>query len=145
MTLEDILGVKGTDVFVTQPGATLQEVVDRLVRCNCGSLVVCQTEDPGADMIGIITERDILRACAARRASLDQLHVRDVMSTDLATASPKDKVENVMGLMTERRIRHLPVVRDGKLAGLVSIGDVVKAQHDLMAMENHYLKTYIQG
>ena len=63
----------------------------------------------------------------------------------MAIGSPDDSVEDTMGLMTERRIRHLPIVEDGQLVGLVSIGDVVKMQHDRLTMENHYLKSYLQG
>ena len=67
------------------------------------------------------------------------------MTRDVTTGSPDDSVEDTMGLMTELRIRHLPVVEDGQLVGLVSIGDVVKMQHDQLTMENHYLKSYLQG
>jgi CBS domain-containing protein len=144
-TLQDILRGKGSDVFTTAPESTLHEVVDQLVARNCGSLVVCAPDDPGR-MIGIITERDILRACRAGRKPLDQVKTADAMSTTVITASPSDSVEQVMGLMTENRIRHMPVLDDvGNLAGMISIGDVVKAQHDRLTMENHYLKNYIQS
>jgi CBS domain-containing protein len=144
MTLQDILRTKGTVVFTISPGATLDDVAQQLVEHNCGSLLVCETAtDPRARrVVGIITERDILRACAARKP-LDQLRVGETMSPDLITASPADSVEDTMGLMTEKRIRHLPVLENGELVGLISIGDVVKAQHQQMAVENHYLKSYI--
>jgi CBS domain-containing protein len=96
-------------------------------------------------MVGIITERDILRCCAARRMPLDACRVEDTMTGDVVTGKPGDSVEDTMGLMTEKRIRHLPILEDGRLCGLISIGDVVKAQHRIMAIENQYLKTYIQG
>ena len=67
------------------------------------------------------------------------------MTRDVATGSPDHSVEDTMGLMTDRRIRHLPVMEDGRLVGLISIGDVVKMQHDRLTMENHYLKSYIQS
>ena len=67
------------------------------------------------------------------------------MSSNLVTGTPDDSVEEIMGLMTDRRIRHLPVIDDGQLAGLISIGDVVKAQHQRLSVENHYLKSYIQS
>ncbi len=140
MNLREILNVKGTAVHTISPSATLAQVVDFLVDHNCGSLVVCA----GDDMVGIITERDILRACSDRKTALEERTVEDVMSTDLVTATPSDEVESVMGLMTENRIRHMPVLEDDKLAGLISIGDVVKAQHDLLTLENHMLKSYLQ-
>jgi CBS domain-containing protein len=144
MKLLSILQSKGRDVYTTVPKATLQEVVDQLVRHNCGSLVV--VDKPGSrQLLGIITERDILRACADNHASLEQLDVASAMSTDVITVRENDSVAEVMGLMTRNRFRHMPVVEDGQLAGIISIGDVVKAQHDSLTQENHYLKSYIQG
>ncbi len=144
MLLQEILRHKGVVVHSIRPDATLDDVAQTLVRHNCGSLIVSEV-DSSTIMLGIITERDLLRACAARRVPLEQLHVREHMSTNVTTAAPADSVEDTMGLMTELRIRHLPVVEDGRLVGIVSIGDIVKAQHDSLTMENHYLKTYIHG
>ncbi len=151
MTLREILHSKGHVVHTIGSQATLDEVVQTLVRHNCGSLVVC--DDIGAEpipssgqrMIGIITERDILRAFATHRAPLSTLIVADVMTIDVVMGAPLDSVEDTMGLMTEMRIRHLPVVEDGQLLGLISIGDIVKTQHDRLTMENHYLKSYLHG
>lgn len=146
MTLQDILNVKGTAVFSIADTATLDDVVQKLVKCNCGSLVVMRRDDAGAEqMVGIVTERDILRACAARRDSLDETPVTAAMTCDVVTASPNCSIEESMQLMTERRMRHLPVVAHGELRGLISIGDVVKAHHEQCVLENHYLKTYIQS
>jgi CBS domain-containing protein len=147
MTLRDILRVKGTDVHTIGPDATLDDVVQELVRYNIGSLVVCEcaTEDDQPTMIGIITERDILRAQAAHKAPLEKLRVAGAMSKNLITASPDDRIEDAMGLMTDNRVRHLPIVVKGRLQGMISIGDVVKAHHDQLEMENHYMKSYIQG
>ena len=146
MSLQDILRTKGTRVLSIAPSATLADVVQKLVNNNCGSLVVCEEENP-CRMVGIITERDILRACAARKAPLEHLRVIEVMSRELITGSPNESVQDAMGQMTRHRIRHLPVVDDGDghLIGIVSIGDLVKNQYDQLSMENHYLKTYIQG
>jgi CBS domain-containing protein len=147
MILADLLRVKGSDVKRIDPGSTLDDAVQSLVEHNIGSLVVCRQgqscDEPG--LLGIVTERDILRACAARRGSLDQLIVRDFMTTEVITGTPQDEIEEIMGVMTERRIRHLPVLEGGRLMGIISIGDVVKAQHQQMAVENHYLKSYIHG
>jgi len=147
MTLKDILLEKGYAVHTIGPEATLEDVVQTLVRHNCGSLVVCEQTTVGDEpqVVGIITERDILRACAARKAPLDKQRVADVMTGNLITGSPTDSVEDTMGLLTEKRIRHLPILEEGRLRGIISIGDVVKAQHQQMAVENHYLKSYIQG
>jgi CBS domain-containing protein len=144
MLLQEILQSKGSEVLSISPQNTLDDVVQKLVKNNCGSLVVCEQEDP-CRMVGIVTERDILRACAARK-SLGQVRVQEVMSRNPVTGSPGDSVQDAMGQMTNRRIRHLPIVDEqGGLVGIVSIGDLVKSQHDQLSMENHYLKSYIHG
>jgi len=144
MTLRDILRNKGTAVYTTTPDATLRDVVERLMQFNCGSLVVVESAG-SRRMLGIITERDILKASAARRAPLDEVTVGASMSTNVVAASQDDPVPVIMGLMTKNRFRHMPVIEDGELVGIISIGDVVKAQHDALTTENHYLKTYITG
>jgi CBS domain-containing protein len=148
MVLREILHAKGGKVYTIDPEATLDEVVRRLVEHNIGSLVVCghrvDTAE-AADLLGIITERDILRACASERGSLAGTLVREAMSTRLITGTPDSPVEEIMGLMTDNRIRHLPVLAEGRLCGIVSIGDVVKAQHDRLAMENRFMQDYIRG
>jgi CBS domain-containing protein len=143
MKLADILAHKGYKVHSIGPTTTLAEVVQVLVRHNIGSLMVC-ADDDCKRMLGIITERDILRASAARRP-LERTEVSRVMTTDVITGSPCDSVEDTMGVMTENRIRHLPVIENDELIGIVSIGDIVKAQHDALTMENHYLKSYLHG
>ncbi len=141
MKVHDILQTKGRSVHSISHDATLSNVVDTLVQHIVGSLVVCD----GPKMVGIITERDILRACAAKQRPLDQLAVREHMSRDVITGTSEEDLAHIMGLMTSHRIRHLPIVDDGQLAGIISIGDVVKAQHDKLTVENHYLKNYIHG
>jgi CBS domain-containing protein len=150
MTLRDILHAKGHVVHTVGSDVTLDLVVQTLVKHNCGSLVVC--DSPPQDerrksprMVGIITERDILKACAANNGMLPNVLVSSVMTREVATGSPDDSVEDTMGLLTDRRIRHLPVLEAGELIGLISIGDVVKSQHDQLSMENHYLKNYLHG
>ena len=144
MRLSEILSVKGSTVHCISPEATLQEVVRTLVEHRIGSLVVCRLDSTGSEeLVGIITERDILHCCGAGNRPLTEIRVAEAMSTTLFTGTPDDEVEQVMGLMTTRRIRHLPVLSAGRLAGIISIGDVVKAQHDRLAMENRFMKDYI--
>src|SRR5687768_8933904 len=141
MLLSEILGAKGRTVHTCSPDDSLADVVDLMVGHNIGSLVVLS----GDEMIGIITERDILRTSAATRGPLDFVQVHEKMTRCPIVASPRDDLTDVMGVMTERRIRHLPVVERGQLIGIISIGDLVKAQHDELSRENHYLKSYIQS
>ncbi len=147
MTLKEILQHKGSEVHTVGPDATLCEVVDDLVRFNVGSLVICKSFSKGADvgMIGIITERDILRFLAEHEEMLDTTRVAEIMSEGLITAAPGDPLEKGMALMTHHRIRHLPIVDNGQLLGIISIGDIVKAQDDELIMENFYMTSYIQG
>jgi CBS domain-containing protein len=147
MRLQEILMAKGTEVHTIGPAASLDDVVQELVRYNIGSLIVCEPASKGTDVriLGIITERDILRAQAAHRAPLEKLTVASVMSTRLVTAAPEDHILEAMRLMTHYRIRHLPIVVGEQLFGVISIGDIVKAHHDELEMENHYMKSYIQG
>jgi CBS domain-containing protein len=145
MTLYEILKAKGGVVYTIEPMATLAEVAHRLVTHNVGSLLVCNPDCTARDeLLGIITERDILHVTAEYHDSWSGRKAADHMSTRLITATPDDSVEAVMGLMTENRVRHLPVMADDRLVGIVSIGDVVKAQHDRLAIENRFMKDYIQ-
>jgi CBS domain-containing protein len=158
MLLQDILTAKGSAVYKIAPERTLAEAVQALIEHHIGSLLVCLLDDAGEErLVGIITERDLLLAHAGRKplvkmsrtaagaCALLQCTVAELMSTDVVTGAPEDPVEQVMGLMTTRRIRHLPVLAEGRVVGIVSIGDVVKAQHDRLAMENRYMKDYIRG
>ena len=141
MILKDILDAKGGAIHTISPQSTLCDVVAKLVLHNCGSLIVLD----GEKMVGIITERDILRFCAEKAATREHTKVEARMTKELFTGTKSDQVGKIMGLMTEKRIRHLPVLEDGKLIGLVSIGDLVKAQHAQLSVENQYLRDYIQS
>lgn len=143
MTLSAILRTKGSDVYSTVRGATLRRVTEVLVEKNCGSLIVVEKEG-SRKMIGIITERDILRACS-KGTSLDDTLAEDAMTTSMIIGRAGDSIADAMGLMTVNRVRHLPVVENDELTGVISIGDLVKAQHDRLTAENHYLKNYIQS
>lgn len=141
MKTYEILQRKGTDVHSISPSATISDVVAKLVAHNCGSLLVMEN----SRLAGIITERDILRCCADDDRALKDIPVAEKMTKQLVTASPADSVGDVMRLMTQNRVRHLPIVEGDDLAGLISIGDAVKAQHDELSMENEHLKTYLHG
>jgi CBS domain-containing protein len=142
MLLKEILKNKGAVVRCISPESTLDEAVAELVRHNIGALLV---GDVGRSIQGIITERDMLRTQNAHRETFGKLRVAEVMSKNLITASPEDHIETAMGLMTEHRIRHLPILCEGQLCGIVSIGDIVKAQHSELERENNAMRSYIQG
>lgn len=141
MLLRDVIERKGKQVYCCSPNDTLQQVVEILSRHNIGSLVVLQDEQ----LVGIITERDILRAAAAFKHDFGSQPVSKCMTTEVTTAEEAQSITDIMGLMTEQRIRHLPILAEGGLAGMVSIGDIVKAQHDALIQENHHLMNYIMS
>ena len=141
MRVYEILQRKGDRVYTISPTATLSNAVEQMVNLNCGSLLVTEL----SSILGIITERLILTAIDGETRNLNNLLVCDFMNRDLVTGSPSDDVSEIMAMMTNHRVRHLPIIDNGRLAGMISVGDVVKAQLDLIAVENHYLKAYIQG
>ena len=141
MNLRDILSQKGDAVFTVSPRAKLAGAVQVMVEHNVGSLVVCDNES----MVGILSERDILRAMAESGQALEQMLVGERMTQKVITGDPTDDLNKIMGIMTQHRIRHLPVLENGRVSGLISIGDIVKAQHEQLARENHFLMSYIQS
>ena len=142
MRIKDILKRKGDHVHSIGPSETLKEAMSRLVEHNIGSLMV---QDSSGEILGIITERDILRHCAVGKAWPDDIRVKNVMSTDLIIGLPDDELNYVMGIMTKNRIRHLPVMDGDELQGIISIGDVVNAHLREAEFENRMLRDYIHG
>jgi len=142
MKLRDILRVKGHHVYTVRPDQTVQDAVQILMQHRVGALLV---EDAERRAVGIITERDVLRECVDRAAKLSHVPVREAMTRDLIIGVPDDEIGYTMGIMTQNRIRHLPVMDGDHVAGMISIGDVVKATLDETEYENRYLKEYIQS
>lgn len=141
MTIRDILRRKGSAVVTTGPEVPLQEAMRLLAAHNIGAAVVVE----GGAVCGIISERDMLRAGAQDLSSLASGSVADLMTRDVVTAPPDADLRSVMDTLTERRIRHLPVVDGGALVGMVSIGDVVNAVRQSIEDENLALHSYIAG
>jgi CBS domain-containing protein len=143
MNVQSIIGSKGSEVATISQTASLHEAIRTLGERRIGALVV---SGDGRAIEGIISERDIVRAVGGSGAGALDGSVGSVMSTDVVTCACGDGVDRLMSLMTERRIRHLPVVDDhGHLAGIVSIGDVVKARLTELEQENQALADYISG
>jgi CBS domain-containing protein len=142
MLIGQILAGKGRDVVTTRPDATIAEVAGLLKAKRIGAVVV--TDADGA-LCGILSERDLARGLADHGAALLPMRVGDLMTREVSTCSPDDGIDRLMQQMTEGRFRHLPVVQDGKMIGIISIGDVVK--HRLQELENeaHMLHDYISG
>ncbi len=141
MLLKEILATKGPAVHTISPSDSIMDTVRKMVEHNCGSLVVCK----GEEMVGIISERDILRTIAGSSDRLEEISVESRMTKNVYSGSANDNINDTNGLMSKHRIRHLPVLENGKLCGLISIGDLVNAQHQMLSMENHMLMSYIQS
>jgi CBS domain-containing protein len=136
----EILEQKGRNLFQIDAGASVLEAVQRMVEHNVGSLLVTD----GGKIAGIVTERDYLRRAAGAAAAPDaETPVRELMSTPLVVATLETPVEECMAIMTDRRIRHLPIVDEDDVVALVSIGDLVKFTSKLQSFEIKYLTEYI--
>jgi CBS domain-containing protein len=137
--LSEILEDKGRSVLTVDGDATVLEAVEKMVEHNVGSLLVTE----GGDIAGIVTERDYLRRVTLEGRRETETAVREIMSSPLVVATPDTAVDECMAMMTDRRIRHIPVVEDGDVVGVVSIGDVVKFKSKQQTFEIQYLTDYI--
>src|SRR5262245_12822332 len=136
MTVETILREKGSDVATISPDASIKSAADWLLARNIDALVVVS----GEPLLGVIAEREIVHAFARYAESATSMLVKDIMSQAPITVTPDDDLNRVMRLMTRHRVRHMPVLRDRKLAGIISIGDVVKRRLDDMELEANVLR-----
>src|ERR1700755_905154 len=135
MTIETILSRKGTDVTTIAPEASIKRAADWLRAKNIGALVVTR-EDA---VLGLISEREIVHAFSRYGETAGSMPVKEIMQYGVITVSPDESVNRVMKLMTHHRVRHMPVLRGGQLAGIVSIGDVVKYRLEELALETNVL------
>lgn len=141
MTVKAILSVKGTDVLTIEPTTNVAAATKLLAERKVGALVVT---GPDRRVVGIVSERDIVQELAAHGAASLDLPLTEVMTRKVMTCSASDTIASVMERMTAGKFRHLPVVEQGRLAGLVSIGDVVKYRLQQMEQEQSALRDYIQ-
>jgi CBS domain-containing protein len=142
MLVRDVLDTKGRRVVSIDVEATVHEAIAKLVQNNIGSLPVV---DQDGKLVGIFAERDVLRLIHNRGEGFSRLPMSQVMTHDPVTCDCNDDVNDVMGQMSERRIAKVPVVSDGQLVGIISVGDVIKVMYDKVATENTHLLSYIHG
>jgi CBS domain-containing protein len=136
MSIESILSRKGTDITTIGPEANIKSAAGWLRAKNIGALVVTS----GNAVLGLISEREVVDAFSRYGESAGSMPVKEIMQRGVTTVSPDESVNRVMNLMTHRRVRHMPVLRDGKLAGIVSIGDVVKYRLEELELETNVLR-----
>ena len=137
MSIETILRQKGTYVATIEPEASIRRAADWLRIKNIGALVV---DEMGMQFVGLISEREIVHAFSRYGETAASVPVKEIMRYGVITVSPDESVTRVMNLMTHHRVRHMPVLRDGRLAGIVSIGDVVKYRLDDLEVEINVLR-----
>jgi CBS domain-containing protein len=142
MQVRDVLKSKGGQVISIRPEATIAEAIARLVQNNIGSLPIVDEADR---LVGIFSERDVLRGLHNHGDRYQAMRVSEVMTRDPITCNLEDDVNDVMGQMSERRIAKVPVLSDAKLVGIVSVGDVIKVMYDRLHSEHQHLMTYIHG
>ncbi len=139
MRIADVLRGKGGAVVTIKPDATVTELLAGLADHNIGAMVVAGPDG----LLGIVSERDVVRQLHAHGASVLSQSVEEIMTTVVSTCTKSDTVDSLTMLMTENRVRHVPVLEDGKLIGIVSIGDVVKTRMQELESEHEQLQSYI--
>ncbi len=142
MLVSDLLRRKGAFVATIAPDATVDALIDALAEHNVGALVV---SSDGTSLHGVVSERDVVRALAGQTDDLLGTPVEGIMTSDVTTATAEDSLEEVMRLMTDQHVRHIPILADGRVVGIISIGDVVKARMDELESERENLIGYIRS
>ncbi len=140
MKVEDFLKIKRRPVIKIGPNTTAQAAIQKLVDNNIGALPVCNSKGV---MLGIITERDLLKECAHNIAEIDSATAKGVMTKEVAIGIPEDGVDYVMDIMTQKGIRHLPIMDGLKLVGMISARDIIESQLEESKADVRYLSDYI--
>jgi CBS domain-containing protein len=143
MRIADVLRSKGSAVDTVSPETTVAELLAGLAEHNIGAMVVVASERDGDGVRGIVSERDVVRKLHQHGAELLNWPVSEIMTSVVVTCAPADAVDSLSGLMTKNRVRHVPVIENGELAGIVSIGDVVKTRMEELETEQQQLQAYI--
>ena len=139
--VNDLLKIKGNDVWSVSPSATVLQALKYMAEKDIGALLVVEDDQ----IMGVISERDFVRSIADTEACLLDARVRDYMTQDVISVTPRESVEDCMQIMTTERIRHLPVVDNGRLIGMISIGDVMKELVNGKELTINSMSDYIEG
>jgi CBS domain-containing protein len=141
--ISDVLRTKGSQVVTIGPDAPVSALLELLVGRNIGAVVVTEHGDRDGAVVGIVSERDVVQRIHGGSGELLDTRISQIMTSSVVSCTPEDKVDSLMRTMTERRIRHLPVVVNGRLLGIVSIGDMVKARIGELQQEREHLHQYL--
>ncbi len=140
-TVSKVLEKKGNEILSVSPDTLVFAAIEKMAERSAGTALVMENDQ----LVGIISERDFIRKVYLQGKCAEAVSVSEIMSTDLTVVSPDDRVESCMSVMTEKRIRHLPVSEEGKIIGVISIGDIVKFMADQKDFEIKNLQSYIAG
>lgn len=141
MKIKDLIKDRGVEFIAVNSSATVGAAVNKMVDRNIGAVLVMEEDK----LVGMFTERDVLRGLVDKGESINKINVRDVMTKDVMIAEPDDELNYAMTVMINKNIRHLPVIEKGKVVTVVSIRDLVKAQISRLEAEVYYLKYYIES
>jgi CBS domain-containing protein len=137
MKVSDILEVKGSEVMTVRPSDSIYDIARRLAQEKVGALVVSAD---GGSLDGIISERDISNGVGVHGSNIGSLHASDLMTREVITCGPGDRISDIARVMTQRRIRHVPVKDGGRIVGMISIGDILKHRLDEVILETRVLR-----
>ena len=141
MKIRDVIRDKGPEFIAVDGSALVDLAITKMVDRNIGAILVMEE----GNLIGMFTERDVLKCWVSTRESFDKVKIRDVMTKDIMIVQPDDDLNYAMTIMINKKIRHLPVVEHGRVTSIISIRDMVKAQVTNLQAEVHYLRDYITG
>lgn len=139
--VSNLLDSKGRDVLTVDPDSTVRDAIEKMAEISAGTALVME----GGRVVGIVSERDVIRKVVLLNKNLSEVKVKEIMTTDLTSITQETSLDDCMQLITEKRIRHLPVICSGNLCGIISIGDVVKYLIVEKDFKIKNLETYISG
>jgi len=142
MKVKDLSKIQGRIVITIRQNETVLAALQRLVEHNIGALPVC---DADGIMLGIVSERDLLKECSQRSSAINSIQVKDVMTKDIAIGIPEDDIDYIMSIMAQKGIRHLPIMVGAKLDGIISARDIVETQLNEAMQDVRWLSDYISG
>ncbi len=142
MKIKDILKIKGRPIITIGPDETVHAAIQKLVKNNIGALPVC---DAKGAMMGIVSERDLLKECSQQIGALSSTKVKNVMTKAVAIGIYEDDIDYIMSIMTQKGIRHLPIMAGGKLEGMISIRDIIEVELEESKAQVRYLSDYMSG
>ena len=142
MNVDQVIKKKGRDVATIAPKQPVSDAVKALAERNIGALIVINDQE---ELVGIISERDVIRCLAGRGNRMLKREIQEIMSRGVVTCGLNDTISHVMKIMTDRRMRHLPVLQDGRLVGMISIGDLVKHRVAEIEFETRFINDYVGG